>query len=117
MIREDWNGYIAELKERMRLNDWTLRLKLEDKPRDGDNAEIHSTHGRKLAVLLLSDAFLADKPEDQRHTIVHELVHMHFFGLTDLMEARGDMDSAARMLVELGVDAMADVLAPFMPLP
>ena len=111
--------YLRALADAMTLRDWAFRI-LDVGPSDEDAmALIRPTYGRRHASIWLSDDFLDDSPEAQRHTLVHELIHCHFAGaqhyLDDCLD--GDARAAYRLMLESGVDAVADALAPLLPLP
>jgi len=99
----------------MQINDWRVWLAADDPPGDPKAmAAIEMTYGRRSARIWLSEAFLRDSPEEQRHTIVHELAHIFFAASEEI--ARTEMPDGAyqswRLMHEYGVDAVADALAP-----
>ena len=115
--------YTLILARKMRLADWDIRLdpRLSD---DGNSASISCTDGRKVACLRLGRTFFDDSPVEQRHTIAHELTHIHLWGVMAASQTCKDaMGCAAfdvfwRNLIyqlELGVDGMADAIAPLLP--
>lgn len=117
--RLSWQDYFREVADRMRLKDWTVEV-MPDPPADSDAlAEVVCTYGRLWATVRLGDSFLVRSPEEQRHVVVHELVHCH----TDLaarvaLEAMPEpVKDVFRRLKEHETDALAAVLAPHMPLP
>ncbi len=103
----------------MGLRDWTVGITDDGPDQDGVRAMIDCRPGRKMAWVSLADAFLDAPADDQRHTLVHELVHCHFEPADTLAHKFTSHDAfeAFRLMLEYGVDAMADVLAPIMPLP
>lgn len=117
--RRRFGPYLRDLADRMHLKDWAVVL--EDGPPDDRScmASVDCVDGRKLATVLVSDHFLSDTPEEQRHTLVHELIHAHF-DMASTLAFRG-LDKqgrqAFRSLMEYGVDGLADALAPLLPLP
>lgn len=113
-----WQPYVRHLADLLRLRDWTIEVSGDAAPADSV-AMIHLTNGRRHAILDLSDAFLADPdPASQRHTIVHELVHCHFEPAHVIAKALGDgRYDDFLLLYEYGTDAMADAVAPLLPLP
>jgi hypothetical protein len=65
-------------------------------------------------------------PENQRSTMVHELLHCHFAAISQhLLDASGNvgktwihlLDQVLKTHLEYGIDAIADALAKSMPLP
>ena len=88
-------------------------------------AAIDVVPGRKMAYLYFSDNFLErDDCTDQRHTVVHELVHCHTGPYSRCVEAKlrnlegGEArDPVLTIQMEYCVDGLADAIAPLMPLP
>jgi hypothetical protein len=118
ITRQEWRPYYQALAARMRLGGWTFII--SDEPPVGDAlASINCWHGRFGATIRLSDGFLDESDEEQRYICVHELVHAwqaHADELIDGELAKGKYD-AWTLASEYGVDAAAQTLAPFMPLP
>jgi hypothetical protein len=114
----DWGPYIRRLADAMGLRDWTVGHDGRE-PYDDGRASAECVYGRKILWVRLSDDFHADKPERQRQTVVHELIHAHFSAMNRfLREELDDRPFATyRLLAEYGVDALADVIAPHLPLP
>lgn len=130
--RQDAIGsYIGDLKSRMNLGHWTVRIMWEHPERalDGSEiqAEIEQIEGRYLAVLRLGEGFWDFDPSQVREVVVHELLHLHHMrvsSLTDwgrLNKLVGDpahvmiKDNLDREL-ELMVDTLTSVLVEHMPL-
>jgi hypothetical protein len=118
MTRKEFEPYFRDLADRMGLRDWLIFISPE-RPRDAtDVANVLCWEGRKRATIRLSEDFLGDTPEDQRHTACHELIHCHFAAATHIAEqGLGNVQSAFMLNMEFGVDGMADAIAPHMPLP
>jgi hypothetical protein len=118
--RQAWAGYVREVADRLRLRDWAVVVK-DDGPEDGDaHASCHCVYGRKLALIRLSDGFLDDPPEGQRHSVVHELLHCHLddgYWFAYGRMPNGEAKEAFERFVEKGIDGLADAIAPLMPLP
>jgi hypothetical protein len=117
--RPEWQPYVRHLADRLGLKDWQVFVLDELPATDSAYARIEIPHGRKYANVTLSNNMLKGTEEEQRHAIVHELLHCHFaFG-----------DRAARTMLserdygiyedgfELGVDGVAVAIAPLLPLP
>jgi hypothetical protein len=112
---------VDRLKTVLRLADWTVEV--QDDPADDDVvASINPVYGRKLATLYLC-ADWDERPEgEQRHTLVHELIHCHFavpgdMVRLDLLRHLGQATyevfwAAFRREVEFAVDGLADAFAP-----
>jgi hypothetical protein len=125
----DWLPYIRDLADAMGLKDWTF--KIDDRPADDDadadaDAQIRCIYGQRRAVIRLCVGFDGYDAEKQRGILTHELIHPHIDPIdtvTRNMEPligrpawtifNGAMDDA----IENATDAIAVVLAPFLPLP
>lgn len=120
-----WCEYIRQLADLMGLRDWSVMVM--NKPtgkRAG--AAVRCTYGRKIVEIKLAPNFNAIAPELQRHYLVHELVHVHLWGVTQAVaDVRmhtpkrwvQHLELAIGTAQEYGVDALAEVIAPTMPLP
>lgn len=122
--------YVQQLRHLLELKDWYLEVMHATTGDDGDHdaeAKIHPTEGQPHARLWLSGRFLDLTPEDQRHVLVHELLHLHHRDATDIIrlvvpEALGQLGNALlwepfRQHVELMTDRIARAIAPLLPLP
>ncbi len=88
----------------------------------GRAAEIMLIQGRRLAELRVSHLFSQMSLEAKRHLLVHELIHCHFatahLYADEVLEIVSMLARRAFDLnMEMGIDGMADAIAPFMPLP
>ena len=122
-----WQDYVNQLTIPLRLVDWEVRV--SDSPCDDtdDLASINPTYGQKRATIRFCEGFDGRSTEEQRKTIAHELIHCHFWPMTEMAEADIEhfMSSGEREMfsrgfrrnMEYAVDALADALAPFLPLP
>lgn len=123
--RKALSEYIRRVADLMELRDWTVSLSKEPSP-EGISARVSVTYGRKLAWIQVAPAFRDEHPDDQRQTIVHELVHCHVDAaysmvLNDLEELLGKPADSIflkgyKRQMEHGVDALASALAKRMPL-
>lgn len=122
-------AYVSEVRASLRLDAWDVRL-ADEWPDDGEDvyAQIDPCEQRWIATLRLGSGFWDLPPEDQRNTIVHELLHLHHVRLTDVTRLGAWRHQVGQALydhlvdqvkreAELMVDALASVLAPFVPLP
>lgn len=113
-----WRAYVRDVADRMGLKDWVVEV--PGAPSVGrSDASVVMVYGRKLARIGLPDSIRHEPAEEQRNTIVHELVHLHFAPMDGMAEDwldAGQYKAFLRMF-EYGVDAMAAALAPHMPLP
>jgi hypothetical protein len=128
MTKRDRNAlarYIRWVADAIELRDWTITL--DDEPCDPDyNARVDCSEGRKHATIAFHAKFREMDPEDQRQTIVHELVHAHHavtwrMVQTDLLrplgqETYGVFVDSYRRAMEYCVDATADALVKHLPL-
>jgi hypothetical protein len=116
--------YVRDMQVTMRLADWQIIVEMKP-TEDGTAATIDIMDTRKVAVMCVAEDFFEDPPEKQRHTIVHELLHVHLW----LMYcAAGDCEEAMTKSgyqqflrgldrgLEIAVDGIADFAAVFMPL-
>ena len=118
--KEAFVPYVRQLAESMALKDWNIRLDPCDLARDGAEASIWLANTQRLAIVYLSEHFLGCKPEEQRKTLVHELIHCHVemmrMTMNKLVTEEKDRDIIL-FQVEYAVDSLADAFAPHMPLP
>jgi hypothetical protein len=117
--KEAFNPYLRALADLVSLRDWTVGI--DHRPPDCQEgvAEVHLPYGRKIAWVRLSEEFLDSKPEEQRHTLAHELIHAHCEPMARMLADHldGPFLDAFRLQYEYAVDAIADALAPHLPLP
>jgi len=115
-----WVPYVRSIADAFGLRDWTIRISDEAPPEDDTGANMEAVHGRRYAIIQLSDGFLDGMPpEDQRYFVVHELTHVHqahqdrlaFNEMTDVVHRQYELAA------EYGVDGIATAIAPFFPLP
>lgn len=117
--------YIRWVADEMELRDWTFELMREPAPPDAWGRTV-LTYGRKLAQIYVCEEFRTLAPEKQRQCIVHELVHAHLEGATNMvfndldrhLGAQSDeiFGAGFRRHIEYGVDGLADALAKHLPL-
>ncbi len=120
-------NYIQEIQQKMNLKDWEIIVRQEKGGSPGALAEVEVVDGKKCAHIWLNDEFLESDPHTQRYAVVHELVHCHFnhilkvFNKTLNTKIHPDLfDSVYAMILwqlEIGVDAMANLLAHDKPFP
>lgn len=118
-------GYLEACMRAMRLTDWTVEVRLGEPDADDAIAEIDPVYGRKWARLTVGDSFWNSSPGEKRHTVCHELVHLHLAGLNDVIQTdlAGHLapsvylalrDNLLRWL-EYGTDGVADSFAHTLP--
>ena len=124
--RKRLRKYIRWMADEMGLRDWTVSLAPDDFATEGAAADVLCLYGRKYLTIRLNRDFAERRLEQQRHWITHELVHAHLWSLDfTLNNASDHLPTAAFDLlqkcvndnVEFAVDALAEVIAPHMPLP
>lgn len=116
--------YVASIAAEFGLRDWTF-----DFPNgpcsDHALAEVDCTYGRKRAAIRFSTDWMGLSPEEQRHVVVHELIHVHFAqanqAARDGFEALGRdagkiANDAYSVGHEYGVDGLADAIDSHFPL-
>jgi len=115
--RQKWLPYVRDLADRLALRDW--RVVIADDAPDGSDAiaSVYCCPGRKYATIRFGDVFFSDDRADQRHSIVHELVHAHLGAYVAAVERLSNDDKTLRMLMEYAVDGLADAIAPLVPIP
>lgn len=116
--RQRFAPYLRRLADLLALKDWHVEISDEEAD-DGAAATVRWAFGRKQATVWLGAGFLDDSPEEQRHTLAHELIHLHFGPPYDIaVEGLPDGSASAfRRMAEYAVDGMADAIAPLLPLP
>jgi hypothetical protein len=117
--------HILRLCEALHLSDWRIDI-LTDPCEDDCYASIHPTYGQRQANLNLSTDFRDLDPSRANRSLVHELLHCHAAGVQHHVQDghfRRLMGDPAYSMWRVGfdqhhedqIDAVARVLAPFMP--
>lgn len=120
------SGYIRLIADEIGLRDWSF--KLLDEPPDNPDwlADVNCQQGRRFAFIRVRSDFRDSDLSDVRSTICHELVHCHLAPLQH--QCDNDLDgllgrAAAEVFsggyrrnLEYAVDAIAEALAPHLPL-
>jgi hypothetical protein len=114
--RQRWATYVRQLADLLRLKDWRIVVN-EDLPPEDSLASCNPVPGRKYAAIRLGESFLTDDRAEQRHTLVHELLHCHLGPLHRLLEAHDATPPSVRLALEYTVDGLADAISPLLPLP
>lgn len=119
-----WLAYIHRIADAILLKDWTFTLERTGPESTTAEAQIFLCYGMRRGDLSVPPKFFAQTPEEQRHLIVHELVHAHFEDLdehvrlyTNEQEGSGYFQQAYKREREVAVDTLAMALAQFLPLP
>jgi len=117
--------YTRKIAVAMGLGGWVIE-ETADPASEGCLAEIEPTYGQRHAKLSLCKEWDELPKEEQRNTIVHELVHVALASLTqlsyDIVESLDEgavkaSRAALNLAEEYVVDAIAEAWAPYMPLP
>jgi hypothetical protein len=118
--------YLRVLADLLALRDWTVRLDVGPMEDQGRSAEVDLLYGRRIANVKVPLGFFGASAEERRHALAHELLHAH------LNPSRNVLDNARSILgqplydlmhatmtdsIEYATDAIADALAPHLPLP
>jgi hypothetical protein len=114
--RQRWLPYVRQIADTIGLRDWQVFID-EDTPREENIASCYPCEGRKIATVRFSESFLMSSPFKQRHAVVHELIHNHLAPYMYAVEKKTSNDPVLGMLMEYGVDGLADGFAHLLPLP
>lgn len=118
-----WDGYLAQLQVEMGLSEWTVQIEEAPAP-DDCHAQIVCVDGRRIAKLELAHSFDKLPIDQQRHTLVHELLHViEEESAQVLFKLRTHLGDPVFNIVwdqyvlrrEYMVDHLADLIAPNMP--
>ncbi|WP_422932048.1 hypothetical protein [Singulisphaera sp. PoT] len=117
--RKQFEPYVRHIANLMRLRDWTVSISDEGPGNPDYNARVELIYGRKVLVVYLSNGFLQNSEEEQRHTICHEMTHALFAQMHQYLcnELGGNRFVGYKLLMEYGIDGVADVLSVYLPLP
>lgn len=116
--RQRFLPYIRRCADLMGLKDWQVRVE-DETSKDDTIAQAWMRYGGKEAHIYLSDDFLGRAPDRQRTDIAHELTHLHFAPMDGMVRQwldEGKQQAYDRMF-EYGIDAVGEMIAPFLPLP
>ena len=117
--------YIQELAALLNLGQWKITISPLP-PEDDALATCRVTSGQQLATIRIAQATIKADPEEQRATLLHELLHIHLWAIGEVVEhafpalgttAAGVLEAAHDLAAERAIDALALAIAPFFPLP
>lgn len=117
--------YILDIARRLVVADWTIITPREFCD-DEAYAEIQFTRGKRVAIIRFCSWFRQRTLEEQRHTITHELIHIHLNAMEESFDALSPRLSSDVYQVawsnfnrhlEEATDQLATVIAPILPLP
>lgn len=109
----DFAPYLKYLQRELGLSHWEIELAEESSP-EGSVASVSVTPSVWHARIWLNHVFLDKTPEEQRTTIVHELLHVwfdqaHHFA-RDFLNEQGTR--AFRSMYEQSIEGLAKSIAP-----
>ena len=130
MTPEDWevlNAYIEARRNDLWLADWGFTVRHDPPSSASAMAEIRPTYGRRHATVRFCSDFRELSAAEQRHVVVHELIHCHLAQIQHLTSSDSGIGKAlgtaghpvldaVAMAIEHAVDSLADVIAPNLPL-
>lgn len=124
---ERMRRYVAILQPLLRLHQWTIEVQFQYPNSESAIAESDVVRGRWLGTIRFNDVHFQHPPEEQRNTVVHELLHIVTCNERRVVweayecEVPGEKKSVAWKAYdfeqEMVMDHLAAVLAPFLPLP
>jgi hypothetical protein len=117
--------YVDAVAAEFGLRDWTICILDEPPGTEGASATCEPIFGRRLANLRFARHFFHASPEDQRETVIHELLHCHLAATDQAfadsvrlhgVEAQAVASNAYNTTREYAVDAIAAAIADRYPL-
>lgn len=117
--------YVAACLPVLNLGNWKVTILTDVAPEDR-YADIEPNDQAQTANLRVGNLFWAQKPEEQRLTIVHELIHLHLCRLDQAVDRLEPVLGSAAWAPWAGVyedayeratDSIAEILAPHLDLP
>ena len=118
---DDWSAlgeYVAYVRDKLGLHTWSIHI--EHKACNKNHqASIAPVYGRTHAVIRLSRYWPTLSASEQKHTIIHELLHLQFVGVQSAVEHLDGVisDDMVHLLeashtesLEYAIDAIAYVL-------
>ena len=121
-----YSAYVRQLADLMELRDWRFDTEITVPRNPNWAASCGITYGRRHACITIAPDTLTKPPESIRQTIVHELVHCHTTPIRDQLDnveehlgksAYTTIHNATTDVLELATEALANAIAPFLPLP
>ena len=117
--------YVAACLPVLNLGNWKVTILTDVAPEDR-YADIEPNDQAQTANLRVGNLFWAQKPDEQRLTIVHELIHLHLCRLDQTVDRLEPVLGSAAWapwaavyedVYERATDAIAEILAPKVDLP
>ena len=118
-------AYVAACLPVLNLANWKVTILTDVAPEDR-YADIEPNDQAQTASLRVGNLFWTQKPDEQRLTIVHELLHLHLCRLDQTVDRLEPVLGSAAWapwaavyedVYERATDAIAEVLAPQVDLP
>ena len=120
-------NYLAKLQSLIRLNDWEITVDFTPVNDDMDFesfAEITPALSARRATLRFGRKFFSIPSNEQRQTLLHELIHLHLAAIhemaSDTVTALSDekgfaaFNGAYDVAMEITTDGLADAFAPLL---
>lgn len=130
--RKALGAYCREIADKLELRDWWVSTRVEDPGgpdrQDGKRwgASSDSTPGQKHVKVTFDPGCRDWSREELRQTVAHELIHAHLAPMAEMerVDLTGHLSNEAHALFDAGftrhlefaVDALADAVAPSLPL-
>jgi hypothetical protein len=117
--------YVAACLPVLNLGNWKVTILTDVAPEDR-YADIEPNDQAQTANLRVGNLFWAQKPQEQRLTIVHELIHLHLCRLDQTVDRLEPVLGSAAWapwaavyedVYERATDAIAEILATQVDLP
>lgn len=70
-------AYTTWLLELLNLREWEVTVGFSEKLKDDVHAHVETVYGRRCARIALPESFFELPPEEMRHVLIHELLHLH----------------------------------------
>jgi hypothetical protein len=106
----EWGDYVSAVQQAMLLSDWEVRLS-EEPSSENTHAEVSICDQRKVAILHLGQGFDEQDASSQKHTIVHELLHLCVHpvdsAFRDVLE---DLSPSARKVAKRSFARQAEIM-------
>lgn len=118
-------AFVASAMPILNLANWKVTILTDVAPEDR-YADIEPNEQAQTANLRVGNQFWSQKPEDQRLTIVHELIHLHLCRLDQAVDRLEPVLGSAAWTPWAGVyedayeratDAIAELVVPLVPIP
>lgn len=127
MTEAEWKclgDYARERADDLGLRDWWVRIEKVSSEEDA-LASCRVIRGRRLVYIRVCEGFREEKPDEQRSTIIHELLHCHMAAMEWVVSAtESALGSSAYAIchegftdaLEHAVDGIAESIAEKYPL-